>query len=195
MIQPTEDGPWICGGSVVSLLRGDLHHDQDLDVYCRNVAQRERLYDRIEKLRVKITDLTFERQSVSGLSLGGKITPEYGTPFDTPNAATFTSFTNPLAIQIIKGEYRKLEHVFDTFDFNLVKMAIYDEQIVSTPESLKDFHERKLTLDKPTKFILKRLTKYYLRGYTPGESVIEHIARNEGDVQWRFTGSGTDGDS
>ncbi len=168
-IAPTPDGPWIAGGATLAWFNGHAVGESDIDVFCRDVEQKNILEQRL-------------------LEYGAQIT------FRSNNAVTFTysskngGMTAPTwKIQLITREYYdSLQDVIDAVDISVCQIATDGIQFVFGEYTLEDISNRVLRMsDPPRAGALKRYCKYVAYGYRPTVGLHESIVDNP-NTTWEF---------
>lgn len=163
-----KDGPWIAGGSCLRWYQGLPVGENDIDVFCRNKLQAERLIERIK-------------------SFGS-----FSVKFESENAVTIEhsnkeDWNKRWTIQIITRRYfNDLKDVINSFDITVCEIGTtgYDWELGSF--TARDIRERNLRFKMPLQpDAPKRLTKYWTYGYRPVEGTIESICDNP-NTRWTF---------
>ena len=171
-INPTPDGPWIAGGATLAWFKGHAVGESDIDVFCRDVQQKDELEQRL-------------------IGFGAQAT------FRSNNAVTFTYSSKnggmdaqTWKIQLITREYyNSLEEVIDAFDISVCQIGTDGIQFVFGDQTLEDINSRVLRMsDPPRAGALKRYCKYVAYGYRPTVGLHESIVDNP-NTTWEFEGS------
>lgn len=138
-----QHGPWIAGGAAISLYTKQVIHD--IDVY---VTNRQQQLD-LEQLFVDKHTITYE--SENALSVNVELVKD-----------------ERHKVQLIrKGLYKKIEEVFDTFDFSVCQIATDGKgNFVATPQALADLGTKRLRVAhfSPASF-MPRWAKYTMYGF------------------------------
>jgi hypothetical protein len=173
IINPDIDkGPWIAGGACLKWFQGmPVGKYSDIDVFCKNESQANRLIDFISN------DLGLKNHSGHALPL-----------FKTDNATTFSieANFNHWKLQIITCNYfNSIQEVIDRFDITVCQVATAGNEWILGEKTAKDINQRILRFNKITNASPKRLIKYWTYGYTPETETIEAI-QNHADCSWDF---------
>lgn len=136
-------GPWIAGGAAISLYTKQVIND--IDVY---VTHRQQQLD-LEQLFVDKHSITYESEN----ALSAKVELIPGERHK---------------VQLIrKGLYKKIEDVFETFDFSVCQIATDGKgNFVATPQALADLGTKRLRVThfNPDNF-MPRWAKYTMYGF------------------------------
>lgn len=161
LIKITSDGPFIAGGSSLSIYEGDSIHT-DIDVFFASAGQLDNFYKSLDHA---LSDMAYVRQQAD---------------FVTDNAVTifiekkrFFSFfskkpTPQFKIQLIsKGFFPNIEAVFNTFDLSICQIGLSGDGWHCTEKFLESFNNKTCEILQINKDTLKRCCKYWVRGYEP----------------------------
>jgi hypothetical protein len=169
-------GPWIAGGAPLLWFQNITVKSGDIDVFCKNEAQANKLIDFINSL-----DLTEYNGYASKI-------------IQTKNATTFQvycdspGFKGDWRIQIITCRYfNTCQEVIDNFDITVCQVATCGNEWILGDQTAYDIANRNLRFRQLTKDAPKRLVKYWTYGYTPVENTLEQIINNV-DTNWNFRG-------
>ena len=171
VIEPNIDtGPWIAGGAPLRWWQGQPVGESDIDIFCRNAKQVNDVIQRIKS--------------------HGRYTQRH----DSENATTITywrkdEYNTQWTLQVIKRRhFNNIKEVIDNFDLTVCEIGTCGNEWVLGEHTAYDIHNRVLRFNKPLQpDALKRLTKYWIYGYTPVQGTIESIQENP-ESKWMFTG-------
>lgn len=142
-----QDGPWLCGGALRRLLRGDAL-DSDWDFFFKDRAQFEAFDAAIRKVP-KHTVITSEHANT------------YGVPVKDQG--------KPVKVQAVKiAYYQTLADVLDSFDFSICQFGYDGAELQCAPFALFDLARSRLAVHKITfaTASVRRMLKYQTQGYT-----------------------------
>jgi hypothetical protein len=171
-IQPGfDDGVWVCGGAALSLYTDDFRPCQDIDVYCRSVSHSNVVQNML-------------------------LADGYAKSYTTDNAITFSNLnlTNYPKVQLIIRNFDCVDDVLNSFDITICKIAVDSKFNFRLNGSTKNDIKNKVIRFNSSpgnsngKYLVKRLTKYYVRGYNPSKELIEYMCRNKDHIQWNYRG-------
>lgn len=160
-------GPWIAGGAALNWWQGNTVGESDVDVFCRDSQQADRLIERIKK---------YERFTVK---------------YESDNAITLdywldSNYEHRWTVQVIKRRYFKsLEEVINSFDISVCQIGTSGNDWALGENTAKDIEKRLLRFQKPLQpDTVKRLVKYWVYGYRPVDGTIDDILNT--DLNWQF---------
>jgi len=161
-------GPWIAGGACLRWYQGHPVGESDIDVFCANAEQAQRIIDEVK---------SYGRHSVK---------------FQSDNATTLSyhskdDYSKSWTIQIITRRYfSSLDEIINNFDITVCEVGTAGNEWKLGPFTARDIRERNLRFRLPLHpDALKRLTKYWAYGYRPVEGTIEAIQNNP-NANWQF---------
>jgi hypothetical protein len=173
VIEPDlEKGPWIAGGAPLRWYQGRVVDDSDIDVFCRNALQAQKVIERIKSYgRFEV-----KHESDNAVTIRYHRKDEYGTAW---------------IIQVITRRYfDRLQEVLDNFDITVCQIGTTGTEWVLNPMTARDIREHNLRFTEPLHpDAAKRLTKYWTYGYRPVPGTIESIQNNP-LATWKFTADG-----
>jgi hypothetical protein len=169
IVNPTEDGPWIAGGSCLKWYNNQPLGLSDIDVFCKNTSQSDALIQKITSI---------ERQL---------------TKFTSSNATTFelwqeNRISKTWAIQIITMDYfDSMQNIIDRFDISVCKIATDGSTYLLGDTTAADIRSQTLRMAFPLRDdAVKRYIKYQAYGYTPTAELSTAIS-NSPNLNWNFT--------
>ena len=163
-LNPTKDGPWICGGAVRKTIQ-NVELDSDIDVFFKSKDQYHILYDKLMALgsavRVERQTHKESKNSVTNIFI------KTNTPFyDWIRIGDIKS--KEVKVQLIEfGFFNTIEDVLDSFDFTIAQFGYDGTDFISGPYSLHDLGRKRLAVHKVTYPVsnLRRLIKYTNQGF------------------------------
>jgi len=165
-------GPWIAGGAPLRWYQGQVVEDNDIDVFCRNAVQAQKVIERVKSYgRFEV-----KHESDNAVTIRYHRKDEYATAW---------------TIQIITRRYfESLQDVLNNFDITVCQIGTTGTEWVLNPMTARDIRERNLRFTEPLHAdAVKRLTKYWTYGYRPVPGTIEAIQNNP-EATWKFTADG-----
>lgn len=161
LIAPTlKEGPWIAGGAALRWYQGLAVGENDIDVFCADPEQAQRVIDEIK-------------------SYG-----RYSTKWESENAVTLSYYTagatKEWTIQIIKRRYFiSLKDVIDNFDITVCQIGTGGNEWLLGRYTARDIRERNLRMMVPLQpDAAKRMVKYWTYGYRPVEGLLDSVRTN-----------------
>lgn len=167
VVNPSEHGPWIAGGSCLRWYQNLPVGESDIDVFCRNAKQASDVMDAI------------------------RATSRYHRKYESENATTFDVWSEDRSsrwtIQIItKRYYSDLKEVLDNFDLTVCQIGTDGNKWQLGNHTARDIREKNLRMCLPLQpDAAKRLTKYWVYGYRPVPGLLENIINNP-IGNWKF---------
>ena len=176
VINPDIDkGPWIAGGACLRWFQNiPVGEHSDIDVFCKNEKQAEKLIDYIK--HIGLSDYSHGHSHVV---------------IKTDNACTFNINANNKnwKVQIITCKYfDTIKEVIDHFDISVCQVATTGNEWILGEMTVKDINSHSLRFNHITKQAPKRLIKYWTYGFNPVEGTIEAIQEFK-DSSWDFAGA------
>jgi hypothetical protein len=161
-INPSPDGPWICGGAVRKTIQ-KVELDSDLDVFFKTQDQRDDVFNKLLKHNPRVEH---QHHKESGLAVTNlyfsKKTPFYDwITIGGPKSSEFK-------VQLISyGFFDTIEKVLDSFDFTIAQFGYDGKDFVTGPYSLFDLGRMRLAVHKVTYPVsnMRRLLKYTSQGF------------------------------
>lgn len=155
-----KQGPWIAGGAALRWYQNQPVGDNDIDVFCANAEQAQRVIDEIK-------------------SYG-----RYSTKWESDNAVTLSYYNQSSSknwtIQIIKRRYfTSLRDVINNFDITVCQIGTGGNDWLLGQSTARDIRERNLKMIPPLQpDSVKRLVKYWTYGYVPVDGLLESVRNN-----------------
>lgn len=140
------DGPWLCGGALRRLIRGDAL-ESDWDFFFKDKAQFEAFDAAIRKIP-KHTVVVSEHANT------------YGVPVKDQG--------KPVKVQAVRIAYHPtLADVLDSFDFSICQFGYDGTELWCAPFALFDLARSRLAVHKITfaTASVRRMLKYQTQGY------------------------------
>lgn len=173
IIEPDlKNGPWIAGGACLRWFQNKpVGKHSDIDVFCKNEKQAEKLIDYIRHI---------------GLSTHGNGSAH--VIIKTDNACTFSINANnkDWKIQVITCKYfNTIQEVIDNFDISVCQVATTGNEWILGNNTAKDINSHSLRFNYISKQSPKRLIKYWTYGFIPIPGTISMIQQHK-DSSWDF---------
>ena len=154
-----KNGPWIAGGAALRWYQGLPVGDNDIDIFCANALQAQRVIENIK-------------------SYG-----RYSTKFESDNAITLSYHNKDSkywTLQIIKRRYfNSLQEVIDNFDISVCQIGTGGMEWHMGKNTARDIREKNLRMTMPLQpDAAKRLAKYWTYGYRPVDGLLEAVQTN-----------------
>jgi hypothetical protein len=165
LIQPSPDGPFIAGGSALSIYEGNKILT-DVDVFCTSQQQLSQVYERLSlmiSLREKADHFTENAITIFGTDIPSR--EETTNPqFDFSYSAVEERFR----IQLVrKNWFANPEEVISSFDLTICQIATDGVDWYATNKFLHSYETKTADVIKTDENTTKRLLKYWVRGYEP----------------------------
>lgn len=155
-----QNGPWVAGGAALRWYQGQPVGENDIDIFCRSVAQAQRVIESIK-------------------SYG-----RYSIKYESDNATTL-SYHSPngdryWTLQVIKRRYfNSMQEVIDNFDISVCQIGTDGNTWMLNKNTAKDIRERNLRMNMPLHpDAAKRLAKYWTYGYRPVDGLLDAVRTN-----------------
>ena len=154
-----KNGPWIAGGAALRWYQGLPVGDNDIDIFCANAMQAQKVIETIK-------------------SYG-----RYSTKFESDNAITLSYHSKESkywTLQVIKRRYfNSLQEVIDNFDISVCQIGTGGMEWLMGKNTARDIREKNLRMTMPLQpDAAKRLAKYWTYGYRPVEGLLEAVQTN-----------------
>lgn len=170
LIDPNIDcGPWIAGGACLRWYQGLPVDEADIDVFCKDARQAQKVIDTIK---------SFGRFQVK---------------WESENAVTIShhrkdDWTTSWTIQVITKRYfASLKDVINNFDITVCEIGTGGDEWVLGAFTARDIREKNLRFKLPLQpDAPKRLVKYWTYGYRPVEGTVQAIQNTE-TIKWAFS--------
>jgi hypothetical protein len=160
------NGPWIAGGAAMAWYQNNPVQG-DIDVFCNNKEQAEKLIDYIEN--------SIDMRPMNG-SIQIIFKTENATTFDVSICDQNYRLVSIWKIQIITCKYfDTIQDVINGFDLTVCQVATAGNEWVLGEKTAKDLRERNLRFIHITSDSPKRLTKYWCYGYRPVPGTLDAI--------------------
>lgn len=173
----------ICaGGYARSLICGGPAGD-DIDLFFKSAEALQQCIDVITSEQNKIESPLYGYSDVDIVTLN-KL--KYGDGTKELMTIDIKSKYGDPTLQLVKSFYfDSPEHVIDSFDFTVCQFAFDRDNIYFNPISLLDYHQKRLIIHKfnTPKQMLKRITKYSLKGYSLDNASSELLIKYIGDLK------------
>jgi len=148
------NGPWIAGGAVRKWINGEDINESDIDVFCKDENQFEEVLATLRK---------YEPSAVLDEIV-------------TDNATTLKISSRKQLVQIVKHTfYENPQEIIDNFDISVCQLVTDGDTIVYGEHTFEDLNKKQLRMVKYRPGAIKRLTKYFIYGYTPIPRVVDKI--------------------
>jgi hypothetical protein len=170
LISPNfETGPWIAGGAALRWYQHRQVNDSDIDVFCANLRQAQKVIDDIKSYG----RFTVKHESENAVTL------EYWSQ---------RGYEHQWTIQIIiRRFFASLQEVVDSFDISVCQVGTCGSEWVLGKHTAKDVREKVLRFNRPlAPDSVKRLVKYWVYGYRPEPGLLEEIQKNP-DTRWKYS--------
>lgn len=169
IIAPDEEcGPWIAGGACIHWFLGEHINGSDIDVFCKNYEQAQKVIDRIK---------SYNRYMIMAT---------------TDNAITFRYFSKDdedksWLIQVILCRFfDTLSEIIDSFDLSVCQIGTTGDHWELGKYTALDIKHKKLRFVNGIRNdSVKRLVKYWTYGYTPVEGTLEALQTDD-NITWSF---------
>lgn len=161
IIAPTlKEGPWIAGGACLRWYQGQPVGESDIDIFCANEEQANRVIEEIK-------------------SYG-----RYTIKFESENAVTLSYYSKDnlktWTLQVIRRRYfNSLKEVIDNFDISVCQIGTGGNEWQLGKHTARDIRERNLRMNMPLQpDAAKRLAKYWTYGYRPVDGLLDSVKSN-----------------
>lgn len=156
-----KEGPWIAGGAALRWYQGQPVGENDIDIFCKDARQAQRV--------------------ISDIKSYGR----FSTKFESENATTLSYYTNESeyrqwTLQVITRRYfGSLQEVIDNFDISVCQIGTAGNDWLMGRHTAKDIRERNLRMQMPLQpDAAKRLVKYWTYGYRPVDGLLDAVQNN-----------------
>ena len=159
-----DNGPWIAGGAIRKIYQGKNWLSGDIDIWCKTHEQLVEVTNRVKSIA----------------NIKNKHSTKHANTFVIPanmlRLSNGDSNNSPITLQIITRLSESLGQLFDTFDFTICRFATDGSTIYSTPRSIADCEDNRLTCDNLDNIICKvmRIIKYISYGFYPEPALIQY---------------------
>ncbi len=151
-----DSGPWIAGGSVIKLARGEDLNESDVDIFFPSRESIE-YFDQVLSAQMNEDQKELKRTGKKKVY-----------PFESGTANTYPLIAGKF--QTIKRKcYKSVYGVLGDFDFVVCQFATDGKTLAYTPQALSDMKTKSLRLNRIHKesSLINRFYKYLANGYTP----------------------------
>lgn len=140
LVKVTKDGPWICGGAVRRLIKGEWESKSDYDICVASSTQESSVQSKLVEDGHKVK-------------------------WSNKNCITLTK--EKRTVQIIKTYYKDIDNCLDSFDFTICMFGYDGKDLIYDPLALYDLGRKALVPHKVQFPVssLRRLLKYHDQGY------------------------------
>lgn len=159
LIRPSKtNGPWIAGGAVLRWINNEVVGDSDIDVFCKNEKQFNKLHERIRKYY----------------------------PFShmhyTDNAITYKC--DEWDIQLIKRKYyNSPQEIISNFDLSVCQLVTDGYKLWYGEHTFADVNNKHLRVVNMKPGVLNRITKYWIYGYEPSDQLLDSLSNMPDDFE------------
>ena len=175
-----ETGPWIAGGASLKWYQGQGVGSGDIDIWCRDQIQFERVHNLLSNEYSRFFTLSYQTDNA--------ISFEYNVPQEDQNLLKNLLYNNPThmnpnvrtfyKIQLIcRKFFSKPQDIIDCFDFTICQVVTDGVSVVVGKRTHYDIKHKILRFagEVNPKAALRRFTKYLCKGYRPVDGMVSQI--------------------